>query len=242
MKHLKEMLGILVYTILLSSCSNPFLGSCPDGEIDWMDVLKVGGIQYQHQFPGSTDESGPISIEKGRKVGEVDYRMADSTCSNHAMKNGDATFLEEGLPIYEVKGYPPDLMVMADDKVYVTDTNEKAETAAELLPMRKFVKNIHVESTKDESRLHTFSQPSITEFLEAWDQLKLEDLESLYKGSKMDGKRLFLEIEMKNGVSFRLVYATDSNMFSNGAIGNEKIKNVIESEITEIQEESLFDQ
>ena len=121
MKSLKKMLCILVFTILLTSCSNSILGSCPDGEIEWMDVLKIGGIQYQHQFPGSADESGPISIEKGRKVGEVDYRMADSACSNHEMKNGDATFWEEGSSIYEVKGYPPDLMVMTDDKVYVTD-------------------------------------------------------------------------------------------------------------------------
>lgn len=242
MKRLKKMLGILVFTILLSSCSNSFLGSCPDGEIEWMDVLRISGIKYQHQFPDSADESGPISIEKGRKLGEVAYRMADNACSDHQMENGDATFLEEGTPIYEVKGYPSDLLVMANDKTYVVDTNIEAKTAADLVPMRKFVKNIYIESTEDGERIHTFSQPSKTKFLDAWDQLKLEDIETLYKDDKMDGKRLFLEIELKNGVAFRLIYVTDSNMFNNGAIGNEKIKDVIESEITDIQEESLFDQ
>ena len=242
MKRLKKMLGILVFTILLSSCSYSFLGGCPDGEIEWIDVLKIGGIQYQHQFPDSADESGPISNEKGRKLGEVAYKMADNACSDHQMENGDATFLEEGTPIYEVKGYPTDLIVMANEKMFVADSNEKAKTAAELVPMRKFVKNIHIESTEDGERIHTFSQPSKTKFLDAWNQLKLEDIESLYKDGKMDGKRLFLDIELKNGVSFRLLYMIDSNRFNNGAVGNKKIKEVIESEITDIQEESLFDQ
>ena len=242
MKRLKKMLGILVFTFLLSSCSNSFLGSCPDGEIDWVDVVMIDDIQYQHQFPDSADESVPISIEKGRKLGEVVYKMADSACSNHQMENGDATFLEEGTPIYEFKGYPSDLMVIAKDKVYVVDMNIKAKTAAELVPMRNLIKNIHIESTEDGERIHTFSQPSKTKFLDAWDELKLEDIESLYKDGKMDGKRLFLEIELKNGVAIRLIYAIDSNRFNNGAIGNEKIKDVIESEITDIQEESLFDQ
>ena len=242
MKNFKKMLCILVFSISLASCSNSLLGSCPDGEIDWMDVVMIDDIQYQHQFPDSADGSVPISIEKGRKLGEVVYKMADSACSNHQMENGDATFLEEGTSIYELKGYPSDLMVIANDKVYVVDTNIKAKTAAELVPMRNLVENIHIESTEDGERIHTFTQPSKTKFLDTWNQLKLEDIESLYKDGKMDGKRLFLEIELKNGVAFRLIYAIDSNRFNNGAIGNEKIKDVIESEITDIQKESLFDQ
>ena len=55
-------------------------------------------------------------------------------------------------------------------------------------------------------------------------------------------KRQFLEIELKNGVAFRLVYVTDSNRFNNGVIENDEIKEVIEFEITDIQEEYLFDQ
>ena len=84
--------------------------------------------------------------------------MADSACSNHKMKNGDAAFLKEGTIIYEIMGYPTALMVAADDDVYVANTNNKATTAGELYPMDKLVKNIHIESTEDGNRIHTFSQ------------------------------------------------------------------------------------
>ena len=120
-------------------------------------------------------------LKRARELGEVVYKMADSACSNHQMENGDATFLEEGTPIYEFKGYPSDLMVIAKDKVYVVDMNIKAKTAAELVPMRNLIKNIHIESTEDGERIHTFSQPSKTKFLDAWDELKLEDIRSSIK-------------------------------------------------------------
>ena len=48
----------------------------------------------------------------------------------------------------------------------------------------------------------------------------------------MEGDQIFLEIELNNGVSFRLVYWVDSNIFSNGVIGNKEIKKVIEDELS----------
>ena len=236
MKTLKSMVFISIFTMLLSSCSNfSSIRGCPDGEIEWIDMVMIQDIKYEHHFPDSSDEKIPIDIEKGRELGKVTYKMADSACSNHKMKSGDAAFLEVGTPIYEVKGYPTALLVVANDKVYVADTNIEAKTAGDLYPMDKLVKNIHIESTEDGSRIHTFSQPSKNKFLDAWYKLKLEDIQSLYKENKMEGERIFLEIELKNGVSFRQLYWADSNTFHNGAIGNKEIKEVINYELSNLK-------
>jgi hypothetical protein len=219
--------------MLLSSCSNfNSIRGCPDAEIEWIDMVMIHDIKYQHHFPEPVDENIPIDIEIGRELGKVDYKMADSACSNHRMKNGDAAFLEEGTPIYEIKGYPTALVVAANEKVYVADTNLKAKTAGDLYPMDKLLKNIYIESTEDGSRIHTFSKPSKNKFIDAWYKLKLKDIQTLNKEGKMEGKRIFLEFELENGVSFRLLYWADSNIFHNGAIGNKDIKDVINYELS----------
>jgi len=48
---------------------------------------------------------------------------------------------------------------------------------------------------------------------------------------------VFLDIELQNHVSFRIVYYLKSNIFSDGAIGNKAIKDLIEQEADAIQSE-----
>lgn len=236
MKSLKNMFLILVFALLLSSCNDAtsnitsFIGGCPDAEIDWVDVLMIDDIQYEHYYPDTANEQLLITIEEGREIGKVTYTMADNACSNHKMKNGDAAFLNAGTIIYEVKGYPTSLIVSANDEVYVVSTNEKAKTAGELYPMDGLVKNIYIESTEDGKRMHTFSQPSKDRFLAAFSELKLEELQTDSEGTT----RIFLGIELNNGVSFRLVYWVDSNTFHNGVIGNDEIKEVINAEVSNL--------
>ncbi|MGE7772665.1 hypothetical protein ACQKMK_19360 [Viridibacillus arvi] len=235
MKVFKNLLIISLLTMLLSACSNfSSIIGCPDAVIEWIDVVMINDIQYQHHFTEPSDEVTSISIEKGRELGKVTYMMADSACSNHKMKNGDAAFLDEGTPIYEVKGYPTSLVVVANDRVFVADTNIKAKTVGDLLPMDNLVKNIYFESTQDGSRMHTFSQASKKRFIDAWLELKLNDIQTLNKDGKMDGNRIFMEIELNNGVTFREVYWADFNTFSNGVIGNKEIKEVIDFELSNL--------
>lgn len=44
---------------------------------------------------------------------------------------------------------------------------------------------------------------------------------------------IFLEIELKNGVTFTLLYSEENNVFSVGVKGNNKIKEIIERELIE---------
>lgn len=235
MKIFKKMIFISVFAMFLSACSNSIsLKGCPDAEIEWVDMLMIDDIKYEHHFPEPANENLPITIEKGREIGKVKYEMADSACSNHKMQNGDAAFLKEGTIIYEIKGYPTSLVVAANDVVYVANTNKKAKTVGELYPMDKLVKNIYIQSTEDGKRMHTFSQSSKDKFLAAYDDLKLEDVQSLIDEGKLEGTRLFLEIELNNGVSFRLLYWGDFNTFHLGAIGNDEIKEIINDEVTNL--------
>ena len=95
----------------------------------------------------------------------------------------------------------------------------------------RLVKDIHIQSTEDGTRLHTFSQSSKEKFLAAFEELEIVN------AGKMDGTRLFLEIELKNGFSFRQVYWTDSNTFNRGTIGNEEIKEVIDLEVSTLNKD-----
>lgn len=239
MKIFKNMILILVFALLLSSCSNfTSLKGCPDAEIEWVDMLMINDRKYEHHFQESADSADknlPITIEKGRELGKVTYEMADSACSNHKMQNGDAAYLKEGTIIYEIKGYPTSLIVAANDVAYVSNINKKARTAGELYPMDKLVKNIYIESTEDGKRIHTFSQSSKDKFLTEFYELKLEDVQSLNDLGKLEGTRIFLEIELNNGVSFRQLYWGDSNTFHIGAIGNDEIKEVISHEVSNLK-------
>ncbi|WP_318617568.1 hypothetical protein [Sporosarcina sp. YIM B06819] len=232
----RKSIFILVFALLLSACSNPNslieIGKvCPDAEIEWVDMLMIDDIKYEHHFPEPVDEILPLIIDKGRELGKVTYEMADSACSNHKMQNGDAAFLKKGTIIYEIKGYPTSLIVAANDDVYVANTNKQAKAAGELYPMDKLVKNIYIESTEDGKRMHTFPQSSKDKFLAAFYALKLEDVQSLIDRNKLEGTRVFLEIELNNGTSFRQLYWSDSNTFHNGAIGNDEIKEIIHNEV-----------
>ena len=233
MKFLKNLIMISVFSMLLTSCGNfSSITGCPDGQIEWVDMVMIDDIKYQHHFSEPADEHNPLPIEKGRELGKVTFKMADRACSNHQMKNGDAAYLDVGTSIYEVKGYPSSLIVVANDKAFLVDTNNKAKTADDLYQLDGLVKNIYIESTEDGSRIQTFTQDSTKKFLDAWSQLKLENPESLYKKGEMEGDRIFLEIELNNGVSFRLVYWVDSDIFSNGVIGNKEMKKIIEDELS----------
>ncbi|WP_240338320.1 hypothetical protein [Peribacillus alkalitolerans] len=194
----------------------------------------INDIKYQHHFPDAMDEAVSPTIVKGKELGSVTYKMADNACSNHRMKNGDAAYLEKGTKVYEIIGYPTSLIVSANEKVYVVDQNKKAKTVGDLYPMADLVKNIHIESTEDGSRLYTFSSSSKDTFLEEWQDLKLEDQDRLNKRGAFEGERVFLEIELNNGISFRELYWSDTNTFNLGAKGNSVIKEIIHTELSKI--------
>ncbi|MDN3017485.1 hypothetical protein PH210_14905 [Paenibacillus sp. BSR1-1] len=223
-------LAVLMLALTMLSSCNRTLG-CPDGAIEWVDLLMISNVKYQHHFPEPADEEIHLQIEKGRPLGEIKFKMADKACSDHKMKNGDAAYVEEGTTIYAVKGYPASLMVLANDKVYIAEENKSAKTLGDLYPINDHVKNIHIESTGDGRRIHTFS-PGVKElFLNEWMKLKIEDYNVLQQKNAFEGEPTFLEIELNNGVSFRHLYWPNSNAFGQNALGNKTLQDLMMHEL-----------
>jgi hypothetical protein len=233
---MKRILIFLFLSTFLTSCnpSNLTIG-CPDGAIEWVDLLKIDDVTFKHQFDVAPNEPLSTQIEKGEPIGKVTYKMADNACSDHKMKNGDAAYLAKGTTVYAVKGYPSSLMVVANDKVYVADQKKDAKTIGDIYPIKDLVKDIHIESTDDGSRMHTFSPESKDKFLNEWLLLEAIDHMEMYKEEAFEGNRIFLEIELNNGVSFRELYWSDTNAFHRGAYGNKIIKEVIKQETAVIE-------
>jgi hypothetical protein len=234
MKHVATILLLITISSLLISCSSE-LSNCPDAEIDYIDAVKINDIHYQHDFP-DPDDKEEVQVKKGKLLGEVKYKMADDACLDYKMKNNDATYLDKGTKIYAIKDIPPSLAVVTHNKdvlsasrVFVVDRNEKAKTIEELYPIQGLVKNIHIESTLDGRRIHTFSPASTEAFLKEWLPLKLQDPEKL-NDTWDENKVIFLEFELTNGITFRQSYNLDSKVFHAGAVGNKAIAEIIEKE------------
>lgn len=234
MKHIATILLFITLLFLLTSCRSTF-GDCTPVEAKWADTLMINDIHYQHEFP-DPDNKEEIQVEKGKLLGEVKYKLADNACEGYQMKNNDATVLEEGTKIYAIKGIPTSLAVVTHNKddlsasrVFVVDRNEKAKTIRELYPIQGLVKDIHIESTLDGRRIHTFSPASTKAFLKEWLPLKLQDPKKL-NDTWDENKVIFLEFELMNGITFRESYNLESKVFNSGAIGNEAIAELIKKE------------
>ncbi|MFE1245101.1 hypothetical protein ACFW35_13295 [Fictibacillus sp. NPDC058756] len=238
MKHVATILLLITILSLLSSCRSTF-GDCSPVEAKWADTLMINDNHYQHDFP-DPDDKKEIQVEKGKLLGEVKYKMADDACEGYQMKNNDATLLDEGTKIYAIKDIPPSLAVVAYNKnvlsasrVFVVDKNEKAKTIEELYPIQGLVKGIHIESTLDGRRIHTFSPSSTEAFLKEWLPIKLQHPEKL-NDAWDENKMIFLELELVNGITFRQTYNLDSKVFHSGAVGNAAIADMIKKEYASI--------
>lgn len=227
-KPIKDLAIIFFMILSLTGC-NTLSENCPPNTIiEWVDMVKINDIRYQHD---SLEMPGDLEIETGKKLGEVSYGMADDACTNHKMKNGDAAYLGKGTPIYEVKGYPSSFMVYAGNKVFMVDENKSAETVNELYPIEGKVKNITFQSTYDGSLIHTFSEKSKEVFMREWLSLKLFDPMKISNEKLSDLEKVFIGVELDNGITFRETYWTDKNVFHFGAKGTKQLQQVVKQEL-----------
>jgi hypothetical protein len=224
--------AILLMVIITTTACTPFSDGCPDAEIKWMDVVKVNDREYQHDF---VEEPEGFIAEKGKKIGEVSYKMADNACSNHKMENGDAAFLSKGTDLFEVKGYPSSLMITDGNRVFVIEENSTAKKVEELYPVQGKVKNVLFKSTNDDSIIHTFSEASKNEFLKGWLSLDVYEPEKFAKVDTTEEERVFIGIELENGVVFRVTYWSDHNFFSDGTKGSDALQKLVKEELSKVK-------
>ncbi|MEN8702303.1 hypothetical protein [Bacillus infantis] len=220
-----SLLSILL-VFVLSACS--YIGSTasdcpPNAVIEWVDVLMVNGIKYEGEDEGLSEGEAP---EKGKKIGEVTYTLADNACLGHKLKNGDAAFLPVGTEIYEIAGYRSDFRVLSGNQVYQVSENNKAKILSDLLDIKGKVTKMSLESDYDGSHISDFTEQEKTDFIGDFLSLEYVGFDKVYKKIKGD-RKVFLRIHLKDGSSFRIGYWLDENVLNVGAVGTERMKEIV---------------
>ncbi|PLR73161.1 hypothetical protein [Bacillus sp. UMB0728] len=216
----------IIVIFILAACSN--IGSIesdcpPNAVIEWVDVLMVNGIKYEGGDEGLSEGEAP---EKGKKIGEVTYTLADNACLGHKLKNGDAAFLPVGTEIYEIAGYRSDFRVLAGNQVYQVSENNKAKILSDLLDIKGKVAKMSLESDYDGSHISDFTEKETTEFIGDFLSLEYVGFNKVFKKIKGD-RRVFLRIHLKDGSSFGIGYWLDENVLNVGAVGTERMKGIV---------------
>ena len=91
-----------VALVLLSACGLPAGGASCTAQIDWVDFIQVGSVQYLAAGSPALVESdlGPVAAH-------VRFKVSGNVCDpNYRPKDGDAAFLDPGTAIYAVNGHP----------------------------------------------------------------------------------------------------------------------------------------
>ncbi|MGD6855860.1 hypothetical protein ACQCVO_12355 [Bacillus infantis] len=216
----------IIAVLILSACSSigRVAKDCPpNAVIEWIDVLMVNGIKYEGGGEGLSEGETP---EKGKKIGEVTYTLADNACLGHKLKNGDAAFLPVGTEIYEISGYRSDFRVLAGNQVYQVSENNKAKILSDLLDIKGKVAKMSLESDYDGSHISDFTEKETTDFMEDFLSRDYVGFDKNFKKIKGD-RRVFLRIHLKDGSSFGIVYWLDENVLNVGAVGTERMRQIV---------------
>lgn len=223
---------IIIATITLTSC---IPGELPDkkgpykcyyGEVDYIPAFQWNGIMYTEYNERSLGQT-----EKGEEVGEIRYRKADHTCPREPMQDGDATLLEVGAKLYEVKGYTISARLMAGDRLYVATHNPTAQTLNDLLDLEGKIKTVRFVSGMDGSPLKDFTAEAAAVFIREYPKLKYVPFNQLYKDNKgLVGGDYWLELDLMDGTKQPLMYNTMFAVFNPSAYATPELTKLVEEQ------------
>ncbi|WP_060861327.1 hypothetical protein [Paenibacillus riograndensis] len=228
---------ILMMTVLmLSGCMREGVpGGMPEkagpykcyyGDVDYVSVLRWNGITYMDNSDG--DISG---LKTGDKVGKIRYRKADHTCPRDPMQDGDATLLEVGTQLYEVKGYKAAARLMAGDRLYEATDNPSARTLNDLLDIEGKIKTVRFVSGMDGSPLKDFTPEASAVFIREYPKLKYVPFRQLAKETKQwVGDKYWLELELNDGSSRRMVYNAMFAAFQPSGYATPELARLVEAQ------------
>jgi hypothetical protein len=98
-------LAAAVALLLITACQLPGPGSGCTAQIDWVDFIQVGSVQYlARPDPADAIQEGDL----GPVYSRVKFKVSGHVCDpSYRPKDGDAAFMDVGTPIYQVNGFPP---------------------------------------------------------------------------------------------------------------------------------------
>ena len=97
--------------LLVAACRAAGAGPTCTAQIDWVDFIQIGSVQYVAE-PGSSTSLQEADL--GPVVAHVKAKLSGNVCNpDYRPKDGDAGVLEPGTPIYRVSGYPTSVRLAA---------------------------------------------------------------------------------------------------------------------------------
>jgi hypothetical protein len=178
---------------------------CTNVVIDWVQVFQVNGARY-YISPENRDAS-PIL---GPEIARVQYNVRANVCDPYyRLKDGDATFLPEGTPIYVVAAYRPEQVLAAAGRVYEARP-EGGVVGADQLPFRDGVQRIAILSNFDGSEVAAIDDAALVE------AVVTAALEAPVEGETGGDWNFFLEFQLADGLRFRRTYNSVTGIMREG--------------------------
>ncbi len=227
---MRKLLPVVFSLFIIAGCANgqslQGFGHSQQAQsvIDWVDILRWNNTDYVNNYEvNQLKEDWPT----GAELDEVSFKMDGHAGANYQMKNGDASYLEVGTKLYEMKGYNSSFRIVADGKVYEVSHPENMETIGDFLDIDGKVERIVLQSSYDLSIVGEFSQDWTDEFI---DELLALPYDPTVFDNRGSGPRVFFGIELKDGTMTRTLYYPESRVINYGAVASDRLAEILEKE------------
>ncbi|QDH22098.1 hypothetical protein [Saccharibacillus brassicae] len=192
------------------------------GTLDYLGALMLNDSYY---FQNRTTEQIPPGLI-GEKITEVGYTLSDDACQDYVMRNGDATLVPTGTPIYKMHGYRSSFRVIAGGQIFEVNDNPQARTIGDLYDIEGKVLRISRESGNDGSHMWDFSAADTEAFIADMLSLNYVGFDEIYKNNPPENN-IFLRIHLRDGTSMRITYGLNANTLTSGAYGTERMREIV---------------
>lgn len=225
--RLCALCAVVLTALILTGCTGTVIkNNCVYADVDYASILQWDGVMY---YDNTDSDSSPIS--KGKAVGKITYSKSEHRCPRPGLKDGDATNLKTGTPLYEVEGYKTSARLWAGDRLYTATSNPAARTLDDLLDVAGKIQTVRFVSGNDGSDLMDFTPEANAVFIREFPKLEYIPFEELYKQTKSwVGDKYWMEIEMKDGSTLRITYNTMFPSFQPSAYATPELAELVEQQ------------
>ncbi len=190
--------------------------------ISWVPMVKFGGIHYLRRWALvgklAREEAQDLTAEDlGPEIYRVAFRGDGYAGPWYRYQDGDATFLNPGTPVYEVKGYSPVFRLATLERgratLYEADTNPHAKTGGDLVDIGGKVTVIDILNDDDEMTVlgTMVDETTIERFVDLVLEAPVDQ-----RSRDRDGPRYFLGIRFDDGTSVLRAFWLETGELSRG--------------------------
>ena len=189
--------------------------------ISWVPMVKFGEVHYLRQWDLvgklTHKEAQDLTAEDlGPEIYRVAFRGDGYAGPWYRYQDGDATFLNPGTRVYEVKGYSQEfrLATLKQGRVtlYEADTNPHAKTGGDLLDIGGKVTAIDILNDDEMTVLGTMvDETTIERFVDSVLEAPVDQ-----RSRDHDGPRYFLGIRLADGTSVVGAFWLETGELSRG--------------------------